>query len=60
MLCRRTRERSAPFLPEILPNKLAIVASRFIFAIIFAILTQAGLAFLGPSSMTTSSWASML
>ncbi len=32
---------------EILPNELPIIVSQFIFAMIFAILTQAGLAFLG-------------
>ena len=45
---------------EILPNELAIVASGFLFTVIFAILTQAGLAFLGLSSVTTWSWGSML
>ena len=34
-------------LVEILPNELPIIVSLFIFAMIFAILTQAGLAFLG-------------
>ncbi|MFF0267078.1 dipeptide/oligopeptide/nickel ABC transporter permease/ATP-binding protein [Kribbella sp. NPDC004536] len=45
---------------EILPNELAIVASSFLFTIVFAILTQAGLAFLGLSDVTTWSWGGIL
>jgi peptide/nickel transport system permease protein len=47
-------------LVEILPNELAIIVSQFIFAIIFAILTQAGLAFLGLESATVFTWGNML
>jgi peptide/nickel transport system permease protein len=45
---------------EILPNELAIIVSQFIFASIFAVLTQAGLAFLGLQSPTTPTWGNML
>lgn len=45
---------------EILPNETAIIASGFIFTVIFAILTQAGLAFLGLSDVSTWSWGTML
>ena len=45
---------------EILPNEFAIVASSFLFTIVFAILTQAGLAFLGLSDVTTWSWGGIL
>jgi peptide/nickel transport system permease protein len=47
-------------LVEILPNELAIIVSQFIFAVIFAILTQAGLAFLGLQSATEQTWGNML
>ena len=47
---RATGERPTRIiLFEILPNEIAIVASSFLFTIVFAILTQAGLAFLGLS-----------
>jgi ABC-type antimicrobial peptide transport system permease subunit len=39
---------------EILPNELPIIVSQFIFSMIFAILTQAGLAFLGLATRTSS------
>jgi peptide/nickel transport system permease protein len=45
---------------EILPNELAIVAASFLFTVIFAILTEAGLAFLGLSNLSTWSWGTML
>ena len=45
---------------EILPNETAIIASGFLFTVIFAILTQAGLAYLGLSSVSTWSWGTML
>jgi len=45
---------------EILPNEMAIVVSGFLFTVIFAILTQAGLAFLGLSSVSQWSWGTML
>jgi peptide/nickel transport system permease protein len=45
---------------EILPNELAIVAANFVFTVIFAILTEAGLAFLGLSNLSSWSWGTML
>jgi len=45
---------------EILPNEAAIVASSFLFTVLFAILTDAGLAFLGLGNITSWSWGSML
>jgi peptide/nickel transport system permease protein len=45
---------------EILPNEMAIVVAGFLFTVIFAILTQAGLAFLGLSSVSEWSWGTML
>jgi peptide/nickel transport system permease protein len=45
---------------EILPNEIAIVASSLIFTIIFAILAEIGLEFLGLSDVTLNSWGNML
>jgi peptide/nickel transport system permease protein len=45
---------------EILPNEVPIIASSFLFTVIFAILTEAGLAFLGIGNVTSWSWGSML
>jgi peptide/nickel transport system permease protein len=45
---------------EILPNLVAIIVSGFIFTVIFAILTQAGLAFIGLESPDTLTWGNML
>jgi hypothetical protein len=39
---------------------MAIVVAGFLFTVIFAILTQAGLAFLGLSSVSEWSWGTML
>ncbi|MCD0481418.1 ABC transporter permease [Streptacidiphilus sp. ASG 303] len=47
-------------LVEILPNEAAIIVSQFIFAVIFAILTQAGLAFLGLQNPSDLTWGNML
>ncbi|MBO1331247.1 ABC transporter permease [Streptomyces sp. VRA16 Mangrove soil] len=47
-------------LVEILPNELAIVVSQFIFAVIFAVLTQAALAFLGLDDPSNLTWGTML
>ncbi|WP_377272274.1 ABC transporter permease [Peterkaempfera sp. SMS 1(5)a] len=47
-------------LVEILPNEAAIIVSQFIFAVIFAILTQAGLAFLGLQNPADLTWGNML
>lgn len=45
---------------EILPNELAIIASNFIFMVVFAILTQATLAFLGIGDVSSLTWGNML
>jgi len=45
---------------EILPNEIAIIASGFLFTVIFAILTEAGLAFLGLANVSEWSWGTML
>jgi peptide/nickel transport system permease protein len=45
---------------EILPNELPIIVSQFIFATIFAVLTQAGLAFLGLGDVSLLTWGNML
>jgi peptide/nickel transport system permease protein len=47
-------------LAEILPNELPIIVSQFIFAMIFAILTQTGLAFLGLANANQLTWGTML
>jgi peptide/nickel transport system permease protein len=47
-------------LVEILPNELPVIVSNLIFAMIFAILTQAGLAFIGLGDPTTLTWGNML
>ena len=45
---------------EILPNELPIIVSQFIFSMIFAILTQAGLAFLGLANPDQLTWGTIL
>jgi peptide/nickel transport system permease protein len=45
---------------EILPNLLPVIASQFIFAIIFAILAEAGLSFLGLGGINSLTWGTML
>lgn len=45
---------------EILPNEIAIVASSLIFTIIYAILAQIGLEFLGLGNTNINSWGNML
>jgi peptide/nickel transport system permease protein len=45
---------------EIFPNLIAIVASSLVFTIIFAILTEIGLEFLGLSDVTLNSWGNIL
>jgi peptide/nickel transport system permease protein len=47
-------------LAQILPNELAIIVSQFIFAMIFAILTQTGLAFLGLANPNQLTWGNIL
>ncbi len=58
---RATGERPSRIIfVEILPNELAIVTANFLGTVIFAILTQAGLAFLGLSDVSAWSWGTML
>ncbi|MBD8538914.1 MULTISPECIES: ABC transporter permease [unclassified Frigoribacterium] len=45
---------------EILPNVLPVLASQFLFAVIFAILAEAGLSFLGLGVSGQFTWGSML
>jgi peptide/nickel transport system permease protein len=45
---------------EALPNLLPIIFSQFVFGMITAILTEAGLAFLGLGNTDAASWGSML
>jgi peptide/nickel transport system permease protein len=45
---------------EILPLEVPLIAAQFIITVVYAILTQAGLAFLGIGSVTTWSWGTML
>lgn len=47
-------------LVEILPNELPIIVSQFVFSMIFAILGQAGLAFLGLQSPDLLTWGDIL
>jgi peptide/nickel transport system permease protein len=45
---------------EILPHEIAIIAASFLGTVVFAILTEAGIAFLGLSDVTVWSWGTML
>ncbi|HEY9290665.1 MAG TPA: ABC transporter permease [Microlunatus sp.] len=45
---------------EILPNLLPVMSSGFVFAMIWAILGEAGLAFIGLGVVGTQTWGSML
>lgn len=45
---------------EILPNLLPVMSSSFVFAMIWAILGEAGLAFIGLGVVGTQTWGSML
>lgn len=45
---------------EILPNEIAIVMSSLIFTIIYAILAEMGLEFIGLGDVTVNSWGNML
>jgi len=45
---------------EILPNEASLIAAQFLITVLYAILTQAGLAFLGVGSVTSWSWGTML
>lgn len=45
---------------EILPNEIAIVAAELLGTVIYAILAETGLEFLGLGDITTVSWGTML
>ena len=45
---------------EILPNLLPLLASQFVFAVIYAILSEAGLSFLGLGASNSSTLGTML
>ena len=45
---------------DILPNEVAIVAATFLGSVVYAILTEASIAFLGLSDVTQWSWGTML
>jgi peptide/nickel transport system permease protein len=45
---------------EILPNLLPVMSSGFVFSIIFAILGEAGLAFIGIGASDSLTWGTML
>ncbi len=53
-------KRSRIILVEVLPNQVAIIAASFLFTFIFAILTQASLAFLGLTNLGEWSWGTIL
>jgi peptide/nickel transport system permease protein len=45
---------------EIMPNLLAIIASSFVSTVIFAVLTEITLAFIGISNVSTWNWGTIL
>jgi peptide/nickel transport system permease protein len=45
---------------EILPNEIAIVAAQLLGTVIYAILAETGLEFLGLGDITSTSWGTML
>jgi len=45
---------------EILPNEISIVAAEFLGTVIYAILAETGLEFLGLGDITSTSWGTML
>lgn len=47
-------------LVEILPNLLPVMAGGFVFGVIFAVLGEAGLSFLGLGAAGTVTWGSMI
>jgi len=58
---RATGERTWRIIAiEVLPNDIAIIATGFLFTFIFAILTQASLAFLGLTDISSWSWGTIL
>jgi peptide/nickel transport system permease protein len=45
---------------EVLPNMLSLIASTFIFGVIFAVLAEAGLEFIGLGDLSATTWGTML
>lgn len=45
---------------EVLPNMLSLIASTFIFGVIFSVLTEAALEFLGLGDLSTTTWGTVL
>ncbi len=45
---------------EIMPNLLPVIASQFIWSVVLAVLTEAGLSFLGLGGLNTLTWGTML
>ena len=45
---------------EIVPNEIPLIAAQFLITVLYAILIQAGLTFLGVGSVTSWSWGTML
>jgi peptide/nickel transport system permease protein len=45
---------------EILPNMLSLVVANFMFSILFGILSEAGLQFLGLGNVNAVSWGSII
>jgi peptide/nickel transport system permease protein len=45
---------------EILPNMTSLIASTFIFGVIFAVLTEAALEFIGLGDLNATTWGTML
>jgi peptide/nickel transport system permease protein len=45
---------------EILPNMASLIASTFIFGVIFAVLTEAALEFIGLGDLNANTWGTML
>lgn len=45
---------------EVMPNLLPVVAAQFIWAVVLAVLTEAGLSFLGLGGIDSLTWGTML
>jgi peptide/nickel transport system permease protein len=45
---------------EVLPNMISLIASTFIFGVIFAVLTEASLEFIGLGDVSSITWGTML
>ncbi|MBO0811689.1 MAG: ABC transporter permease [Microlunatus sp.] len=56
----RGERRSYIIIAEILPNMVSLIAANFLGAALYALLTAAGLQFIGLGNSSTVSWGSML